>query len=366
VEGRERVKIWVNGTLRDEAAAVVSVLDHGLTVGDGVFETVLVTAGTPFALTRHLRRLARSASALELPEVDVERVRVAVDETLAANDAHPRARLRITYTAGIAPFGSARGGSARDGSARDGSPHDGSARGGSARDGSARDGSPHDGSARVGSANDGPARDGSAHDGSASDGSANDGSARVGSARDDSARDGSARYGSEPTLVVGVQPLPPAVVASVAITVPFRRNERGALAGVKTTSYAENVLALARAREAGATEALFADTTGRLSEGTGSNVFVVVDGRLLTPSLNSGCLAGVTRGLVLEWFPAAAEADLPFDVLARAEEILLTSTLRDVQAVHTLDGRSLPAPGPVTRQVQEIFAARAAAESDPS
>lgn len=287
------MKIWVNGLLRDEAAAVVSVFDHGLTVGDGVFETVLVTGGTPFALTRHLRRLALSAAGLGLPEVDVDRVRGAVDETLAANDADPRARLRITYTAGDSALGSERA-------------------------------------------------------------------------------------GAEPTLVVAVQPAPSAAASTAAITVPYRRNERGALTGLKTTSYAENALALARAKAAGASEALFADTMGRLSEGTGSNVFVVLDGRILTPALTTGCLAGVTRALVLEWLAAdapdlfapasasaAAEAEMPFEVLEQAEEVFLTSTLRGVQALHAVDGRPLAAPGPVTRRVQEIFATREATASDP-
>src|SRR3954452_3315103 len=62
------VKIWVDGGLRDTADATVSVLDHGLTVGDGVFETLKSTRGHAFALTRHLRRLARSARGLALPE----------------------------------------------------------------------------------------------------------------------------------------------------------------------------------------------------------------------------------------------------------------------------------------------------------
>lgn len=66
------------------------------------------------------------------------------------------------------------------------------------------------------------------------------------------------------------------------ITVPWTRNERGAVTGLKTTSYAENVVALARAREQGASEALFANTVGQLCEGTGSNVFVVLDGEIHT------------------------------------------------------------------------------------
>ncbi|WP_176735779.1 aminotransferase class IV, partial [Actinacidiphila rubida] len=138
-----------------------------------------------------------------------------------------------------------------------------------------------------------------------------------------------------------------------------------ALAGLKTTSYGENVVALARAHEHGASEALLANTVGRLCEGTGSNVFVVLGGRLLTPPLESGCLAGITRALVADW-AGAEEADLPFDVLAEADEVFLTSSLRDVQAVHRVDDRELPgAPGPVTAKAMRVFAERAAEQVDP-
>ena len=130
-------------------------------------------------------------------------------------------------------------------------------------------------------------------------------------------------------------------------TVPWPRNERGALAGLKTTSYAENVVALAEARRRGATEAIFANLAGHLCEGTGSNVFYVVDGELRTPTLASGCLAGVTRGLVLEWV-GGREVDEPIEVVDRASEVFLASTTRDVQGVTRWDERDLPAPGPVT------------------
>ena len=130
---------------------------------------------------------------------------------------------------------------------------------------------------------------------------------------------------------------------------PWPRNERGALAGLKTTSYAENVVALAEAKRRGATEAVFANLAGHLCEGTGSNVFYVVDGELRTPTLASGCLAGVTRGLVLEWF-GGREVDEPIEVLGEASEIFLASTTRDVQGVEQWDGRDLAAPGPVTAE----------------
>ena len=103
------MRFWVSeqGGLVDAADARVSVLDHGFTVADGVFETLKVTDGVAFALTRHLDRLSRSASLMGLPSPDPTIVRSAVEQTIEANAAHLTglARLRITYTAGVAPLG---------------------------------------------------------------------------------------------------------------------------------------------------------------------------------------------------------------------------------------------------------------------
>ena len=103
---------------------------------------------------------------------------------------------------------------------------------------------------------------------------------------------------------------------SSVVVLPWRRNERGALAGLKTISYLENGLGLRYATERGADEGIFANTVGNLCEGCGTNVFVVHDGQLVTPPLSAGCLAGVTRGLVLEWVPGIVEAR-PADRRAR-------------------------------------------------
>ncbi|MEE1814693.1 aminodeoxychorismate lyase [Streptomyces sp. SP18ES09] len=274
------MKLWVNGGLHDAETARVSVLDHGLTVGDGIFETVKAERGETFALTLHLERLTRSARGLGLPDPDLDEVRRACAAVLEANPME-LGRLRITYTGGLSPLGSERG------------------------------------------------------DAGAS-------------------------------LIVALGETGRRADSTAVITVPWTRNERGALTGLKTTSYAENVVALARARERGASEALFANTVGQLCEGTGSNVFVVVDGAILTPPVSSGCLAGITRALAVRW-TGAEEADLPLDVLDRADEIFLTSTLRDVQAVHRVDDRVLAgAPGPVTAKAMRIFDEHAAADRDPA
>ncbi|WP_377268291.1 aminotransferase class IV [Peterkaempfera sp. SMS 1(5)a] len=271
--------IWVNDSLVDAGDAAVSVLDHGLTVGDGVFETLKVVDGGAFALTRHLERLARSAAGLGLPEIDQDLVRDACAQVLRANPL-PFGRLRITCTGGLSPLGSDRG--------------------------------------------DAPV-----------------------------------------TLVVAAGAATRRPDTTAVVTVEWTRNERSAISGLKSTSYAENVVALAHAHSRGASEALFGNTVGRLCEGTGSNVFVVRGGRLLTPPLDSGCLAGITRALVADWLDAE-ETDLPFSALQDSDEVFLTSSLRDVQAVDRIDGRPLPgAPGPVTAKAMAVFAERSAADPDP-
>lgn len=175
---------------------------------------------------------------------------------------------------------------------------------------------------------------------------------------------GSGRGGGPPTLAVVAAPMPPAPAATDVVRVPWVRNERSAVAGLKTTSYAENVVALAYAAERGASEALFANSIGNLCEGTGSNVCYVVGGEIRTPTLASGCLAGVTRALVVDWC-GVREIDEPFEVLEEAEEVFLVSTTRDVQPVRRLDEREFSVPGPITLQAMETWAAREAEDVDP-
>jgi branched-chain amino acid aminotransferase len=273
------VTVWINGTLLPDDEARISVFDHGLVTGDGVFETIKVVRGVPFALSRHLTRLARSAAGLGLAEPDLDQIRAGAMAVVESSELE-LARMRITVTGGIAPLGSERG-------------------------------------------------------------------------------------GSPLTAIVALGEMHAPALSVDVTTVPWPRNEHGALSGLKTTSYGENVRALAYAVEHGGSEAIFPNTAGNLCEGTGTNVFVVSDGKLLTPPLSAGCLAGVTRALVIEW-AGAAEQDLPLAALAGADEAFLTGTTRDVQPISGVDAQALPAaPGPITKKAAEVFAMRAAESPDP-
>jgi branched-chain amino acid aminotransferase len=169
---------------------------------------------------------------------------------------------------------------------------------------------------------------------------------------------GTGSVGTRPTIVAAVAPMARWPATCNVVIAPWTRNERGATAGLKTISYADNVIGIRHAHASGADEAIFANTQGNLCEGAGSNVFVAVDGRLVTPPLSSGCLAGVTRQLLLDWCPEIVEADVPIDALADAGEAFLTSTSRDVHPIGTVDGRALgAAPGPLTIHAMDAWRA---------
>jgi branched-chain amino acid aminotransferase len=273
---------YVNGAMLDETSAAITIFDHGVTVGDGVFETIAVHHGTAYAVTRHLARLARSAAGLGLPRPDPDELHRAVGLTIAANPGITLGALRVTYTSGPGTVGSARG-------------------------------------------------------------------------------------GVSTTTVVAARELAPYPAVTDVVTVPWPRNERGALAGLKTTSYAENVMALAEAQRHGATEAIFANTVGHLCEGSGTNVFLGIDGRLVTPPLSAGCLAGITRALLIERCGLIVEErDVPVEAVADADEAFLTSAVRDVHPIRAVDGKALPGcPGPLTKAAGDAYAALLAADPDP-
>ena len=274
-----QLAIWLNGRLyEDPHQATVAGVDHGLIVGDGVFETLKVTERGAFAVRRHLDRLTRSAAALGLPAPDHGEIREAIDVVLDSRD-FPRGKLRITYTGGQGPLGS------------------------------------------------------------------------------------EAPYGP-PTLIIMLAPADGAPQLTSIVTAPWTRNEHGALAGVKSTSYAENVRGLGYAASYRAGEAIFLNTAGHICEGTGTNIFMVFGDNVITPPLSSGPLAGITRELIMEW-SAVEERDLTLNDAKNADEVFITSSMRDIQAVERWDDQIFASLRPVTQTLALNFAERSEADLDP-
>jgi branched-chain amino acid aminotransferase len=273
-----QLRIWLNGRLYDDPhQATVAGTDHGLVVGDGVFETLKVTERGAFAVRRHLNRLNRSAAALGLPEPDHGQIREAIDAVLDGRD-FPRGKLRITYTGGRGPLGS------------------------------------------------------------------------------------EAAYGP-PTVIIMLAPVDHSPHLTSIVTAPWTRNEHGALAGVKSISYAENVRGLGYATNHDASEAIFLNTAGHVCEGTGTNIFMVFGDTVITPPLSSGPLAGVTRELIMEW-RTVEQRDLTLDEAKRADEVFITSSMRDVQGVERWDDQTFSPAHRVTRAVAASFAERSEADLD--
>ena len=156
-------------------------------------------------------------------------------------------------------------------------------------------------------------------------------------------------------LLIRLAPATVAAPDSTLLIVPWRRNEFSPLSGIKSTSYAENAIALAWARDRGATEALFLNTAGDLCEGAVSNLFLVHSGSVLTPAAGSGGLPGITRGLVVELcahlgLRCLEKALTPAD-LVPADEVFLTNSLCGILPVRTVDHHAFDAPGPITAQL---------------
>jgi branched-chain amino acid aminotransferase len=274
---------YVDGKWAPAGEASVSVLDHGLLYGDGVFEGIRVYGGRPFLLDEHLDRLSASARAIVL-DLPAERDEIAAvcREAIERSD-HDDGYLRVVVTRGVGALGV----------------------------------SPH--------------------------------------------------TCARPSLIVISAPLslyPPERYRDGLrlITSSLRRSASDALPPqVKSLNYLTNVLASIEARRQGADEAVLLNAQGLIAECTADNLFVVSRGRVLTPAVASGALAGITRSLVMQLLAEqgieAVEAALtPVDAWT-ADELFLTGTGAEIVPVCEIDGRPLPAARPVTDRARAAFAA---------
>lgn len=296
--------VWLNGVAADPAAPHISALDRGFTLADGLFETVRLYHGLPFRLGRHLARLAHGAAALD----------IALPESLPEQVETAVRGARAAWTV-------ERGGEGNR---------------------------------------------------------AYDAAMRITITRGSGGRGVAPPVVGTPTVAIAIHPLsaspaspPDESPPLLARTARARRNEHAAAAGIKTLAYVEAVLALAEARAAGVDDAIFLDTAGHVSEGTSSNVFAVRHGALVTPPRSCGVLPGITREAVLELagtlgLPAAERELSPADVAA-ADELFLTSSIREIAPVVVLDGHAIGTGhvGAITRRVREAFRALVASECAP-
>ena len=172
-----------------------------------------------------------------------------------------------------------------------------------------------------------------------------------------------AAYGP-PTLIAALAPTAAAAPLASIVTAPWTRNEHGALAGVKSISYAENVRALGYAAERAASEAIFPNTAGHVCEGTGSNIFLVFGDAVITPPLISGPLAGITRQLIMEW-SSVEQRDLTLEEAKQADEVFLTSSMRNIQGIERWDDQIFSHMRPVTQALANRFAERSEVDLDP-
>jgi branched-chain amino acid aminotransferase len=274
---------YVNGAFVPESRAAVSVMDHGLLYGDGVFETVFATHGRIFKLDAHIERCFRSMAAIGLtPNFDREDLRRLVIET-AARNRRADAYIKWVVTRGV---------------------------------------------------NGRPLLD---------------------------------PADCVPGLIIMALPyLHRASEEKIARglrlkTVAVRRPPGEVLdPRIKSLNYLNLVLAKLEARAAGADEALLLDIRGRVCEATGCNLFMLRDGRLLTPQ--DDVLAGITRETIFELAEelgiAAEERALELYDLYTADECLICSTAGGILPATVVDGRRIGVgtPGPMVARLREAYA----------
>ena len=165
---------------------------------------------------------------------------------------------------------------------------------------------------------------------------------------------------------------PPVDLIMYAVDVPTRvgptklsvqengRHAAHPLAGTKVTSWLGNAWMVEQAHQRGFDDALLLNERGEVAESTAANVFCVRGGDVATPPLNSGCLAGVSRAILLEEAPKAgigiAERTLTLEDFNYADEVFITSTTRHVQPISHIEKRAMKqAPGPVTEKLGAVF-----------
>ena len=277
------LKVWIDGKLLDKADAKVSVYDHGLLYGDGVFEGIRVYSGRIFKPKEHLRRLYDSAKAIRLTiPMSPEKLLAAIEDTVRANGLTD-CYIRAVVTRGVGFLGI------------------------------------------------------------------------------------DPNKCANPSVIViadqiHVYPKETYDKGIAVITAATVRTHPAALSPrVKSLNYLNNILARIEANDAGVPEAIMLNSSGNVAEGTVQNVFIVRDGRVLTPTVVDGILEGVTRQTMLD---LCVKLNIPHEErslqkhdLYVADEMFLTGTGAEVMPVTKIDGRVVGTgtAGPVTKRLIDAF-----------
>ncbi len=260
-----------NGRIVPATDKLLSPRQVGLLSGWGVFTTLRIYDGVPFALERHWQRMQRDAAMLHVPlEHDLEAVRRQIGELVRANRAE-NSVVRMCVVRNTGGFWKAPG------------------------------------------------------------------------------------ITTSADLIVftgGLKAWGPAVRLTVA---PEARHAASRFAGTKILSWALNLTLVEDAQNAGFDEVILLNERAEVTECTSANIFAVIGGQTCTPPLSSGCLPGVTRGVLLEEVGGIEERPLRLDDLYGAEEVFITSTTRELLAVAEIDGRPIPTGGKTRGRLQQAF-----------
>ncbi len=266
------MKVYLNGDVVAADQARIDPTDRGLTLGDGVFETIAVAGGVPKRLSAHLERLRYGLEFLGFAEAPIDRELTSAVELVIAANGLEGGLLRLTISRGPAARGLI------------------------------------------------PPKT------------------------------------ETPTVLVTAAPAgppdPPPVRAIIAAAT--RRNEYSPLARLKTVNYLDNVIAAAEAAERGADDAILLNTAGRLAETTVANVFVVIEGRILTPPVADGALPGVVRADIVAAGEAVEKPLVPAD-LSRASEVFATNSA-GIRPIVEIDGAAVGdgRPGPAWERLRAM------------
>ena len=272
--------IYIDGNLVPESEAKISVLDHGLLYGDGIFEGIRAYKGVVFKLREHIERLYDSAKFLkiEIP-LSKEELIEAILETIRKNGLTD-CYIRVVVTRGVGDLGL------------------------------------------------------------------------------------DPRKCGKPSIIIIAKPMGPLLgkkTVSLIISSVRRDGVDATNHQAKSLNYLNSILAKLEAISAGADDAIMLDNRGFVSEATGENVFIVKNGKIMTPPPTSGVLLGITRNCIIELarklgYEVIERELTPFELIT-ADEVFLTGTAAEIVPVESVNGRKIGTrvPGPVTERLIKEF-----------